>query len=116
MAYSQVLERFEKYLGSRPEVIFTDSDAAMAEAIAELWADTTHLLCTWHLFKNFYEHIHPSFSGKADEWHKLAGMWWKLCKSSDVSAKDTFAASWTAITDFIQASDAMRRTFSKWPA
>jgi hypothetical protein len=105
----QLLKCFEECYGSRPDVIFTDSDPAMAAAIALLWDTTTHLLCTWHLFKNFYENIHPLFSGKAELWHKLAGMWWKLCKDSDVSAQETFGASWAAITEFIKVRSDMLR-------
>ena len=103
--FSWVFEEFEKAFGAPPLVLFTDSDGAMASAIEAKWLTTTHLLCTWHLWKNFYEHIHHLFMpGKAAEWRVLAGMWWKLCKNSDESAQETFDSDWGAIVTYIEAN------------
>jgi hypothetical protein len=117
-SFAWLLQCFESCFGSRPGVIFTDSDYAMALAIS-VWPGVTHLLCTWHLFKNFYENLHPLFTGKADAWHELAGMWWKLCKNSDTLAKDSFGTSWARIVDFFKehVPDSDNRTKKlKWLA
>jgi hypothetical protein len=55
--------KFQEMFGSAPNVIFTDSDPAMALALAAVWPETVHLLCTFHIWKNFWQHIHPLFVG-----------------------------------------------------
>lgn len=74
----------------------------MESAIKETWpTDTIHLLCTYHLWKNFYKHIHPLFKGKADGWKAVAGKWWKIVKDSDEAGKLDFDARWRDLVDYI---------------
>ena len=75
---------------SPPDVIFTDSDTAMASAIAKMWPDAIHLLCTFHIWKNFYMNIHPLFVNNYEGWKAVARMFWRLCKNSDLKFRDTF--------------------------
>jgi hypothetical protein len=100
-SFSWVFRAFEKCFG-KPKVLFTDSDKGMSAALRATWRDVMHLLCTWHLFKNFYENIRPFFVNKATEWHQLARFWWALCKDSDVSTRASFDASWGEIIDFVK--------------
>jgi hypothetical protein len=62
--FSWVFTKFKECFGTVPKVIITDGDTTMADVIAKLWPETTHLLCAWHIFKNFYEHIHRYFCRK----------------------------------------------------
>jgi hypothetical protein len=75
--------KFQNSFVQHPVVVFTDSDAAMSAAIKVAWPNTTHLLCTFHLWKNFWEHIRPLFVGKDNDFWTIADCWWKLCKTSD---------------------------------
>jgi hypothetical protein len=95
-AFSKFLERF----GS-PQVLFTDSDPAMALAQKNVWPLTTHLLCTFHIWKNFWQHIRPLFLTDNAAWREVADMWWKLCKSSDVSEQATFDDKFDKLVDLI---------------
>jgi hypothetical protein len=65
--FAWVFKAFSTAFGADPVVAFTDSDIAMAPAITLAWPGTVHLLCTFHLFKNFYEHIHPLFVQRLSE-------------------------------------------------
>ncbi|XP_045792086.1 protein FAR1-RELATED SEQUENCE 5-like [Trifolium pratense] len=45
---------------NRPKVVVTDGDGAMREAIKEVFPDSTHRLCVWHLNKNAGENVKNS--------------------------------------------------------
>jgi MULE transposase domain len=62
--FSWVFGQFTDLVGEGPQTIFTDSDPAMALAIKTTWPSTTHLLCIFHLWKNFFEHISGLFKGQ----------------------------------------------------
>ena len=42
---------------SFPNVIYTDGDQQMASAIKSCFPYSTHLLCTFHLYKNLFEKV-----------------------------------------------------------
>lgn len=96
-AYSAFSQSFQ----STPKILFTDSDQAMASARCKVWPDTTHLLCVFHIWKNFYQHIHPLFMYRKEEWTKVSHMWWKLCKDTDASDRDSFNDNFQTLTEFI---------------
>jgi hypothetical protein len=101
-ALKWVFEAFQKAFGDDPVVAFTDSDPAMAPAIALAWPNTLHLLCDFPLIKNFYKHIHPLFVQRPNEWKIAAIRWWKLCEDSDESSmQERFPAEWDALATFI---------------
>ena len=43
---------------------------------------TVPLLCTYHLAKNFFKHVHPVIRDQA-EWRKLNSWFWHFAKFSD---------------------------------
>jgi hypothetical protein len=64
-------------------VLFTDLDAAMEAVTKAVRPNTIHLLCTFYLWKKFWQHIRHFFVGKEDAWRTVVDMWWHLCKNSD---------------------------------
>jgi hypothetical protein len=97
-----VFNAFSKAFGDDPVVAFTDSDPAMAPAIALAWPNTLHLLCSFPLVKNVYKHIYPLFVQRPNEWKIAASRWWKLCEDSDESSmQEQFPAEWDALATFI---------------
>jgi len=100
-SFSWVFKSFKLKFGSCPKIVFTDSDPAMAAAILETWPESPHLLCTFHLFKNFYEHVHPLFNQKTKEWSVICNMWWFCCKNSDLSCCISFDESFDKIVSFV---------------
>jgi hypothetical protein len=100
-SFSWAFQSFQNTFGSAPTVFFTDSDPAMALSIAKTWPEVIHLLCTFHIWKNFYLHIHPLFNGNAEAWKQVAKMFWRLCKASDSSGRATFDQDFDALVKFV---------------
>ncbi|XP_075475072.1 protein FAR1-RELATED SEQUENCE 5-like [Primulina tabacum] len=42
-----------------PNLIITDQDPAMTKAIAQVWPQTTHCYCLWHILNKFPEKLNP---------------------------------------------------------
>ncbi|KAL6585438.1 hypothetical protein OROMI_002082 [Orobanche minor] len=62
-SYRWLLRSFKKAMGNKiPDVVLTDQDAAMVEAISKEWHGARHRLCSWHLFRNAAQHVKsPNF-------------------------------------------------------
>ena len=76
-----------------PSYIFTDGDPAIAGALQEcksIWPNTYHALCVYHLFQNFFKHLHCLYAKTHDKWTELCRAWWKLAKDSDIRTCDSF--------------------------
>lgn len=99
-AYSAFSSSFQ----STPAVLFTDSDQAMANAKEQEWPETTHLLCVFHIWKNFYTHIHPLFMYRNHEWKAVCNMWWKLCKNTDASDRLNFNDNFQSLIEFVKSN------------
>ncbi|CAL1394457.1 unnamed protein product [Linum trigynum] len=56
-SYNWVLEAFVEAMGKKPNVVVTDGDKAMANAVSKVFPDATHRLCSWHLFGNAKDHV-----------------------------------------------------------
>ena len=82
-----LIEEFIKVFRTAPNVIFSDGDPGITNAICLVFTRTTHLLCTFHITKNMTTHIKPLFSGQGDDlkakWTKFIKEWWKICKKQD---------------------------------
>ncbi|XP_042494368.1 protein FAR1-RELATED SEQUENCE 5-like [Macadamia integrifolia] len=65
LLYDETVESFkwlfevfvEAHGGKKPITIFTDQDAAMTIALTDMWPQTWHGLCTWHLMQNGIKHL-----------------------------------------------------------
>ncbi|XP_058746823.1 protein FAR1-RELATED SEQUENCE 5-like [Vicia villosa] len=59
--YQWLLECFLECMNDKyPEVVVTNGDGAMREAIKQVFLDVTHHLCAWHLNKNAGENVKNS--------------------------------------------------------
>lgn len=107
-AYSAFSQSFQS---TTPKILFTDSDQAMANARCKVWPDTTYLLCVFHIWKNFYQHIHPLFMYRKEEWSKVShSMWWKQCKDTDASdRRDSFNDNFQSLIDYITNNASVRK-------
>ncbi|KAK8939271.1 Protein FAR1-RELATED SEQUENCE 5 [Platanthera zijinensis] len=57
-SFAWLFETFlEAHKSKKPKTIFTDQDAAMAKALSEVFPETRHGLCTWHLMQNGIKHL-----------------------------------------------------------
>ena len=108
-SFCWLFSEFEKAFGGRPVTFFTDGDRAMAPAIAQIWPDTIHLLCTFHLFKNFSHHMKSGMKG--EDYKQALNMWWKVAKGTDLSQRDTFENRWTDLCNFIESKHDMKKSY-----
>ena len=62
---------FETFLaahnGRQPRTIYTDQDAAMGKAIKEVFTESYHGLCTFHIMQNAVKHLCPLKGEEKDE-------------------------------------------------
>ncbi|MGH7955042.1 MAG: hypothetical protein ACREOZ_03690 [Gloeomargaritales cyanobacterium] len=98
------MNEFIAMLNCAPTIVYTDSDAAMAAAIQEEWADSTHLLCSFHIFKNLYEHLHRLFIGQSEEWRELLNLFWRICKETGFRSCDQFQQHWEELISYFKVN------------
>ena len=101
---------FHKVFKHAPASLLTDSGAGIikaAETIIEygmVWQDARHLLCTYHMDQNFYDHIHRLFASNSSGWNTVHNMFWRIAKDSDQFLRDTIEERVTAMKNFIAAN------------
>ena len=87
---------------SSPTVIFTDLDASMIASIRDVFPSSIHLLCIFHIWKNFYQHITPLLKMSASEVRKkIANQFWRLAKDSDIEMISEFETSFQSMSNDI---------------
>ena len=97
-----VFKKFKEAFVSSPTVIFTDSDASMIASIREVFPSSIHLLCIFHIWKNFYQHIMPLLKMTASEVRKkIANQFWRLAKDSDIEMIGEFETSFQSMSNDI---------------
>ncbi|XP_050374583.1 protein FAR1-RELATED SEQUENCE 5-like [Argentina anserina] len=61
---------FETFLaamsGKHPKTILTDQSAAMAKAISEVFLETRHRLCVWHIYQNGAKNLSSVFQASKE--------------------------------------------------
>ena len=92
---------FAQHFKKAPGVFFSDDAASIATAFATmhdngLWAETSHFLCTFHLAKNFFKHIHPVIRD-VDVWKRFNSWFWFFAKFSDERFDEQ--AEWTVFLE-----------------
>ena len=104
-SFTWAFKCFQNSFRSPPVVLYTDSDAAMAAATKAAWPKTVHLLCTFHLWKNFWEHIRPLFYSKGGDdnsWRTIGDLWWRLCKTSDEGERACFDEKFNTLVTMVK--------------
>jgi len=101
-SFSWAYSAFTSSFGSSPKVFFTNLDAAMAKAKENVWPEAIHLICVFHVWKNFYTHIHPLFISRRQGWETASKMWWNMCKKTDESEQDGFDERFNSLIQFIK--------------
>jgi hypothetical protein len=102
--FDWVFGRFKHFFDKAPEVFMTDSCQKMKVAITQQFPapETIHLLCVWHISKNFFTNI-KSIISKADFTDAIR-KFWKLAKKTDARSHDTFDSEFRDMVGFIKDS------------
>ena len=88
---------FSEIFRVAPATLLTDGAASIEAAfnacagVGDVFEHCIHQLCVFHIWKNFYQHVHPILMGNQDIWRKVCHMFWRLAKISDgafASAED----------------------------
>ncbi|KAI3743378.1 hypothetical protein L1987_61085 [Smallanthus sonchifolius] len=56
-SYKWLLNQFLKSFGSHPKVVVTDQDPAMKQAIEQVFTESRHRLCIWHIMKKVADKV-----------------------------------------------------------
>ena len=104
-SFEWCLAELKKAFGVESTVIFTDSDPALAKAIAKELPHSKHYLCTFHLSLNLTTNCKAAFSrderqkqdkkkkgATKDAWWGFKSAWWCLVKDSDQAGQATYSA------------------------
>ena len=100
--YAWALEQlFIPFNQISPSVLLTDNKQALINAITKVFPNSTHLLCSWHIFKNIQLHCRKHFKSE-EEWSNFRMKWNNLIQSSSVSEYQNnfteFSVSWNPPT------------------
>ena len=86
---SWAFRKFAEIFRIKPATLFTDGDTAISSGFqavsqpGQVWHGTVHLLCIYHLSKNFFQKVHPLFSYDHRVWKRIFSAFWHLAKVSD---------------------------------
>ena len=111
--YTWVLERLRSVMDADvlPELIVTDRDLALLNAIKRVFPTSSHLLCRWHISRNVLAQCKRLFETKK-KWDKFIMSWNILVLSS---TEDEYNDHWSALqTDFSSYPDALRYVLDTW--
>ena len=105
-SFQWAFENFQLVFGGT-DVVFTDEDPAMAAAIDALVGSDgqcLHLLCIYHISKNFWKHMRSFFVGSGTNglWNAFVGAFWSLAKDSDVASVDRFEDDWKTFIGMVE--------------
>ena len=108
-SFAWSFDRLADCLRRPPSAFFTDGCLRMDRAIRDRQVDggwlqrTTHLLCVFHLSKNFHKHLRPLFGPDKEEWGKCLNLFWSIAKDSDHRRQGDFDAEFQEIEAMIEA-------------
>ncbi|XP_028061474.1 PKS-NRPS hybrid synthetase CHGG_01239-like [Camellia sinensis] len=96
---------------SIPEVIVTDRELALMNAIDRVFSTSRHLLCRWHISRNVLAKCKKMFKSK-EEWDKFISLWNFLVLSSTELEYNEHLAR--LLTDFDTYPEAVQYVSQSW--
>ncbi|KAL2902295.1 Protein FAR1-RELATED SEQUENCE 5 [Bienertia sinuspersici] len=99
-SYQWVLACFRNILGESVQLsaIVTDRDLGLTKALAQVFPQTSHLLCTWHINKDVADRVQKLYgasTSKTGENFKN-GMWRLVINAA---TQEEFDHAWTSLVD-----------------
>ena len=68
---------------SHPEVVLTDCELGLTQALRHIFPGTAHLLCIWHIDKNVLTHCRSEFDSK-ENWNVFYTAWHRVMYAETV--------------------------------
>ncbi|XP_019160898.1 PREDICTED: protein FAR1-RELATED SEQUENCE 5-like [Ipomoea nil] len=75
-SYEWLLKRFKTAMGKSPTCVVTDQDPAMQIAVAQVWPESRHRFCMWHIMTKVSEKVGPDLVKDLDFRNRLNGIVW----------------------------------------
>ncbi|KAJ0909214.1 putative transcription factor FAR family [Helianthus annuus] len=98
--YSWLLNVCKDAFGYAPRVIVTDQDPAMKRAIEDVWPDSRHRLCMWHIMDKLTTKVGPTICANTDFRKRLSAIVW-----TDSLLPEAFETEWAAVLNEFNLSD-----------
>ena len=89
--YIWALEQFSIILNHhQPQVLVTDKEQALINAIDHVFPNSHHILCRWHIFKNIQLHCRKNFKSEED-WAEFRSLWnYLVASKSETQYEENF--------------------------
>jgi hypothetical protein len=91
--YQWIFDTMLTETGISPGVIFTDSDPSMIQSIREIYPNTYHMLCIFHIDLNLRKKLKGKLGSKFEEFHQK----FYTCRNS--LCEDLFELRWNQLID-----------------
>jgi transposase-like protein len=96
-----------------PRVMITDRELALIEAIDELFPESDHLICRWHVNMNVAKNCKKHFPTQ-EAWEKFYLAWQAVLNSSTDEAYDKNLAELQAFGSESNATEAVEYLENTW--
>jgi zinc finger SWIM domain-containing protein 3 len=87
-SYNWVLNCLNSSIGVHPSVMFTDGDVNFIAAIDNVFPQTTHLLCRWHISRNILKNLASTLGSETN--HFINELW----RVSSYESEREFEQGW----------------------
>ncbi|XP_020586290.1 protein FAR1-RELATED SEQUENCE 5-like [Phalaenopsis equestris] len=93
-SFKWLFETFQTAMaGKQPKTIFTDQCPELDDAIAAIWPDTAHRLCTWQIYQHAFKHLNELFQVSESFVHEF-------CRCIfDIEEEEEFLAAWSIMRE-----------------
>ncbi|XP_076886155.1 protein FAR1-RELATED SEQUENCE 5-like [Bidens hawaiensis] len=99
-SYTWLLNCFKKAFGYAPAVVVTDQDPAMKRAIEDVFPNSRHRLCMWHIMDKLSGKVGSGLYNTTDFKTRLCDIVW-----TDSITPKLFETEWASIMDDSQLND-----------
>ncbi|XP_031131890.1 protein FAR1-RELATED SEQUENCE 5-like [Ipomoea triloba] len=91
-SYAWLLNAFKRCMGQPPTCIITDQDPALKEVVPEVFPESRHRFCMWHIMTKLVEKMGVTLAKDETFRTKLNGVVW-----NETLGREDFERSWHAI-------------------
>ncbi|KAK9074978.1 hypothetical protein SSX86_003297 [Deinandra increscens subsp. villosa] len=98
--YKWLLTRFKLAFSYEPMVVVTDQDPAVMKVVDEVFTNSRHRLCMWHVMQKVTAKVGSNLCNRTDFKKKLGDIVW-----ADNITPETFEAEWKKIMTEFELTD-----------
>ncbi|XP_021864576.2 protein FAR-RED IMPAIRED RESPONSE 1-like [Spinacia oleracea] len=112
-SYRWVLEKLKMLLGASvsPKAILTDKEPGLLKPVAEVFPNTAHLLCTWHINNDVEARVGKICGNKLNGEYFKNGVWKRIMNATSEAVYNAVVADmeenwsrWSAIMTYVHGT------------